>query len=190
MTKKFLLLGTITYLGLMAFSGPVLAEGRPSLKVPDGWVEVFRDQKPGVQLVEYLPKEQTLKTWSEMITYIQSEMHGIKIIKALINSSAGSITTRCRNKALTRGRYWEKDGKKVGMIIDVACDSIDTSNAPPGVTAYKKELLRIFAADSKRGVFTLQLAWHDQEKSAKALFDDPNHIHLFETLIAAKMERR
>jgi len=154
-----------------------------SITVPDGWVETFRQANEGMSMVEYVPDGQNFKNWSEMMTVVRTRARNSKIVRSLLQIPIAAIAKRCRADPLVRSRYRDQQDRQQGIIAEVACDDVDTSNTPPGVVAFRKELLRVYAGEVGSGVLSLQLAWHDAELSARSKFGDTTHQAFFEARI-------
>ncbi|MCW8914375.1 MAG: hypothetical protein OQK24_00820 [Magnetovibrio sp.] len=159
-----------------------------SIKVPAGWIKAYEAENKTSTIREYIKKGETLKNWSEMITLVQTKSKNKQVFQQLVNIAPRVIGKRCQKKAVSDARTFDKNLKELALVVEIACDHVNTKNTPPGVVAYKKEMLRTFTAISPTGIYSLQLAWHDNKKSAEAKLRNGQNKSLFKTLIKSALK--
>jgi tetratricopeptide (TPR) repeat protein len=134
-----------------------------SLALPDGFKLAFKDQNDKSQTLQYVPDDQNIKNWEQMITITIGKLDQPvpNVEKLMTQSIINSYQAHCGSAHPAHVKLPSK-----GLPFDAAaafCDNVDQSKVPANIHAKKNGFLLVKSYSTPQTVYSFQYEWQSDE---------------------------
>ncbi len=141
---------------------PSTKQSKIIVDIPEGWKHAYTGPK-GV-LVEYLPKDQTLTNWTDMISVV-TYPRSVNIDRMYQHHLRG-WKKRCRRLVPNRDPKIKTKSKFSSGYLLVICDDLAKPKPPTNIYSLDKEVLWIQFFQTRDKSFEVQRAYHHRKEIA------------------------
>ncbi len=150
---------------LLLWSGTASGEESIRFAMPDGWSEAQRENSNGNMVIEFLPEGESLKDWTQMITFLRMSKARNIPPQQFGNVILSGLARSCARK-LTRSEMIKLPDRHHGGIVAIGlCEEMRSQGQPAQVLVKKIELVAMLVANGREGFYSVQRSWHGDTPS-------------------------
>ena len=157
----FHVLGTFVFISFS--STYVLAKEVLVVHPPDGWRLNFETDIANIRFLEYFPKGESTRTWTEMITIQVIDNTRELSPLALANNLRARFVTGCGRKIIRGPERFNMNGY-LAVRLYVECDESSVIEEP-GIRGFlRHEVMAFQIIQGRRSLYLIERAWRGQAR--------------------------
>lgn len=129
------------------------------LNLPDGFHLAFKDVQGANQIYQYVPAEESVKKWGQMITIMINKLNQPvpNIAELLVQNTLQGYSAQCKSsRKLNVSLPQTNSSSAAGGVF---CDDIELSKIPAHIYARKNGFILVKALGSADAVYSIQYEW-------------------------------